>query len=280
MKSASAVQQRSRNWCFTLNNWRLGDEQFLKDMGFAYVCWGQEIGKQGTPHLQGFFHLKDANTMNALKAMMGPSYHFEILKGKLEEAIDYSKKEATVWVEHGVRPIDPKENGLDRWAVALQQAREDGEVEDAQIARRHSRTVEFLHHQAMAKRQLVDTEDKHLWYWGAKGTGKNCKARTDYPNAYLKACNKWWNGFTNQEVVLIEDFDKSHGVLVHHLKIWADRYPFPCESRGSMMNIRPRLIVVTSNYSISDIWKDEKIAGPLRRRFKEVEFKMLGEYDN
>lgn len=85
-------------------------------------------------------------------------------------------------------------------------------------------------------------------------------------------CNKWWDGYTDQETVLLEDFDKSHDKLLHHIKIWADRYPFPGEKKGTAFVIRPKLIIVTSNYHPSEIWPGEVEADPILRRFKLVHF--------
>eukprot|EP00965_Chrysotila_dentata_P098512 3256166-Pleurochrysis_carterae.AAC.1 len=89
-------------------------------------------------------------------------------------------------------------------------------------------------------------------------------------------CNKWWDGYVDHDVCLIEDFDKAHNVLGHHMKIWADRYPFMAEIKGSAIKIRPRLVIVTSNYHPSHIWQDDTTLGPIMRRFKCVEFKALG----
>lgn len=78
------------------------------------------------------------------------------------------------------------------------------------------------------------------WFYGPAGTGKSLKAFTDYPDAYRKNTNKWWDGYNNEDVVIIDDWEPQHKVLSWHLKIWADRYPFRAEIKGSSMLIRPK----------------------------------------
>jgi len=48
-------------------------------------------------------------------------------------------------------------------------------------------------------------------------------------------CNKWWDGYSGQRVVLLEDF--RHADLADYLKIWTDRYPFTAEIKGG--TVRP-----------------------------------------
>jgi RNA helicase len=89
----------------------------------------------------------------------------------------------------------------------------------------------------------------------------------------MKMCNKWWDGYQGEKAVIIDDFDKSHEVLGHHLKIWgADYAPFVGESKGGALAPDYDTIIVTSNWSMEEIWTDSKTLEPLVRRFKEIYF--------
>lgn len=111
------------------------------------------------------------------------------------------------------------------------------------------------------------------WFWGKSGTGKSVTARRDFPDFYTKGCNKWWDGYQDQPAVLIDDFGKCHDVLGYHLKIWADHYPFTAEVKGCAIFIRPKHLIVTSNYHPKEIWpNDPSILEPILRRFKVTEF--------
>ena len=84
-------------------------------------------------------------------------------------------------------------------------------------------------------------------------------------------CNKLRDSYVDQEIVLIEDFDKQHFGLVHHMKIWSGRCPFLQEVKGGSVLIRPK-IVVTSNYTPLDIWTDASDLQPILRRFRRTRF--------
>jgi len=77
--------------------------------------------------------------------------------------------------------------------------------------------------------------------------------------------------------VLLDDHDTD--CLFHQMKIWTDRYPVTAEIKGKMVNLQHRKFIVTSNYSIQDLYKDkgDEVVQALKRRFEVIHMPKLGE---
>jgi hypothetical protein len=56
--------------------------------------------------------------------------------------------------------------------------------------------------------------------------------------------------------------------LGHHLKLWGDHFSFLGETKGGMIRIRPKRIIVTSNYSLHDCFPETQLQDAVSRRFK------------
>lgn len=272
---------RSRNWCFTLNNYVDEDEYWVyslsAEVACSYVVCGKEVGEGGTPHLQGYCNFKEKKSLSQVRSY-APRAHWEISEGTPLQASDYCKKDGNFY-ESGSLPLSQAAKGeagkaaeLARWE-GYGVAASEGRLKDIplKVLAQYGKGILW----AVTSRiqfNLSDTTEQMLWYWGASRTGKSRKAREDHPDAYLKMCNKWWDGYQGQDTVIIEDFDTSHSVLCHHLKIWADRYRFPAEFKGGKFDIRPRRIIVTSNYNPACIWPLETDLSPILERFKCIQF--------
>lgn len=271
MATQSYLMARRRSYVFTLNNYT--EQQFADVCACeaTYIVVGKEVGASGTPHLQGYIHWRSVKSLEQCARII-PGAHFEVAKGDSLQNYTYCSKGGDFY-ENGDRPLTNLEKGIGekrRWEVALEAAKE-GRFEDIdpQIQIAHARSLEYIY--LKEKRSSVtmsDTEEKHQWYCGASGTGKSRTAREENVGAYMKMCNRWWDGYDNQDVVIIEDFDRNHERLCHHLKIWADRYPFPAEYKGGKFDIRPRKIIVTSNYTPMGIWENQADLEPILRRFE------------
>ena len=112
------------------------------------------------------------------------------------------------------------------------------------------------------------------WWVGPTGTGKSRSLWELHPSHYSKGLNKWWDGYEDEGVVALEEMTPEHGkFLGHFLKIWADRYPFNGEIKGSTIKgIRPNKIIVLSNYTIEECFERIQDREPIKRRFKVVHF--------
>lgn len=66
-----------------------------------------------------------------------------------------------------------------------------------------------------------------------------------FPGAFLKAQSKWWDGYSGQEAVILDDHDNP--CLGHYLKIWADKYACKGEIKGGTIPLSYKTFVVTSN---------------------------------
>lgn len=86
----------AKRWCFTLNNYQPPELTAILDSldNFDYLVYGRERGENNTPHLQGFFVLKQKKRLNAIKEIPGfARAHLEKTRGTVDQAVAYCKKD-------------------------------------------------------------------------------------------------------------------------------------------------------------------------------------------
>lgn len=260
----------SKNWIFTLNNYSDEDIASMEAWPTTYLIYGKETcPTTQTPHLQGYAIFKSNKMLTALKKLFARA-HWEKRRGSHAEASEYCKKEKN-FHETGTPPKTPQEKGAmekRKWSEAFTAAKE-GRLDDIPDDMRIRYYSTFKHIKIDYFKKTADLDGTcGVWIWGVAGIGKSKKAREDYPGAFDKPINKWWDGYQDEDHVIIDDFDMGHSVLAHHLKRWADRYSFIGEVKGGAINIRPKTIIVTSQYHPRDIWQDFQTQDAITRRFK------------
>nr|QGF19388.1 replication associated protein [Antarctic circular DNA molecule] len=269
-------KDRHRNFMWTLNNYTDEEVTQIKSLSpsVTYNVFGYEVGKENnTPHLQGATIFKTVKTWKQAKDML-PVRCAELQQIiYLQEALDYCVKDGNIY-ETGVKPITQEAKGkkeIDRHRHINKLAKENS-LEELEKLYPDVWRRDYTKLKTIAKDHMVTPASipvlNNEWIYGPTGTGKSRSVLDRYPNAYLKAADtKWWDGYQGQDVVFIDDFDKYHVAQGYHIKIWADHKPFLAETKGGAMVIRPKQIIITSNYSISEIWEDLTTSEPLHRRF-------------
>lgn len=233
----------------------------------AYIKGQIEVGgTTGYLHWQILCVFEKKVRLRAVKQTFGDSVHAE--PSKSAAAGQYVWKEETAVAgtrfELGTLPLS-RGRTADWQRVWEFAANSDLMSIPADIRIRYYNTIKRIGKDYM--QPVGELEDVcGVWIYGAPGVGKSRMAREEYA-PYSKMCNKWWDGYAGEENILLDDFDKVHSVLGHHLKIWADRYPFIAEMKGGALRIRPKKIIVTSNYQINEIFADEVLVAALSRRF-------------
>lgn len=244
---------KSRNFCFTINNPGPGDDleiELLKDV-VKYFIYGRERGELGTPHYQGYVQFPHPVSHSRLSGLLSRA-HVEVAKGNAKQNITYCSKDGD-FEEWGQKPsTSTSTDKKQQWRDIIKLA-EDGEIEKIKEDYPH---VYFLHHKKILDLRrrasgIIDGDLDNEWWVGPTGTGKSRRLWALYPDHYAKSLNKWWDGYDGEEVVAIEEMNPEAGKWMgSFLKIWADRYPFSPEVKGShIKKIRPQKIIVLSNYT-------------------------------
>lgn len=210
---AKSFEERSfRNIMMTINNY--SEEEYGKVVDYKqarYVVVGKEIGEKcKTPHLQIYMELKNSTKGSTLKNAF-PRANIQERRGTQEQAATYCKKggdflELGEMKKQGARTdlLELKDKIL-----AHQLTAEDIAVEDPKTYSQYGRTLHKLEEIAMRKR-FRTWKTKGLWLYGPSGTGKSHHWKKDYnPETdylYDKKNRGWWDGYTGQERVIIDEF--------------------------------------------------------------------------
>lgn len=86
---------RSRAWCFTLNNYSIDDTIFFSDtLDTEKYVFQEEVGKSGTPHLQGVVYFKNARTFSQMKQLHSGAHweHTKSIKDSFRYCSDPKKR--------------------------------------------------------------------------------------------------------------------------------------------------------------------------------------------
>lgn len=262
---------KSRFWCFTLNNPEEGSCKYNEGT-MSYMIAGVEGKEEGkTPHIQGFIVFRKRQRLTAVKKVFRRA-HWEIMRSTTAQSITYCQKEGD-YKEFGgefkTQAQISKKNMQKRWLDAwnLSKAGDIEKIEPMMRFRYYSncKQIKMDHPPKLERNKEFDNH----WIIAPTGYGKSYYAREMWPDYYDKSMDKWWIGYAHESMVLLDDFGPEEGLYMGPwLKRWSDLYSFKGDQKYAGGTFRPKTFVVTSQYSISQCFKDAKLVLALERRFE------------
>jgi len=250
-----------RNVCFTINNWTEEDKRMVESIEATYCVFGEECGDNGTKHLQGYVELGKQIRFEALKKLL-PRAHIEARRGTAKQAADYCKKEGKYY-ERGTISEQGKRTDLERCVEMIKENKTDVEIYDEIPGLlRYNKAIETYKQASYKERTEKPTVH---WLWGKAGVGKTRKVIDGYGanHVYIKDGTQWWNGYKQETVILIDDFDGKWPF--RDLLRLLDRYKYQGQTKGGYVQINSPRIYITCEYNPQHFWDGNELDQVLRR---------------
>lgn len=253
-----------RTWRFTLNNPTEAELDMVKLWEVTRCAITSEVGDTGTPHFQGFITFPRTYRLASLKKL-APRAHWEV-SATADWNYELKTDSTIVRVEDNRKPGARKDIDLVYDAVA------EGKGLPEFLAERPSLCQIKLFEKLRAIHPPRDRQQPLtvIWIYGPTGTGKT-KYVYDTTEAqglvpFRPVSFKWWEGYTDQPVVLLDDF-RGDWCKFHELLVLFDRYPRKVEYKGGSVDLVADTFYVTSCSHPRDVYSktDEDVQQLLRR---------------
>lgn len=260
---------KNRKWFITINNyleeeWDVARKE-ITECEYGICC--REIGKiSKIPHIHIWLRYKNARSFKSIQKKF-PRANIQEGKGRDQDQ-DYLKKD-NIFYEHGEREKQGKRSDLDCIKEIVKNGGGMTEIIDSSTSYQSLKCGELL-----LKYQELPREIKKIdviWYYGKAGSGKTKKIYDTEVNIFRPTSYKWWEGYDNHKVVLLDDWRPSWCSFVNLLKL-TDIYPFRVQCKGGSRQVKYEKIYITSHLSPTQYFEEllEGDYAQLKRRITEL----------
>lgn len=250
---------KSRDYCYTLNNYTQEEYETILGLDAQYQVIGKEVGAEGTKHLQGYIYFSNPRSFNAVKKLL-PRAHLERTSGTPEQASAYCKKDNDFY-EIGTCPRQGKRTDVE---VVREELHLGNGIRG--VVRRATNLQQIKIAEAILKYEEPkrDWKPEVIWYWGLTGTGKSRTAHEDFEGLdfYRKTANtgKWWEGYDAHEFVLIDDMALGNYEYKNLLDL-LDRYECRVECKNGTRQFLAKKIIITASFPPDVMFQHEDQSG-------------------
>lgn len=262
---------RAKCVVWTLNNYTAHELGALCNSGppVTYICWGKEVGSEGTAHLQGYLELNATYSYSRLHLIPGlERAWFGRRRGSQAQAIAYTKKDGD-WTEYGLCKAQGKRTDLAELKEMVDEGKKELEIAEADFEG-WCRSYKALERYRYLKHQGPRTPPRVVLFWGLTGSGKTKRAYAMGDDCWVWGGDKWFDGYEGQKVAVLDDFDGSQIAYRFLLRV-LDRYRLQVPVKFGFTWWRPETIVITSNREAKS-WYPNEDPAPLLRRIHEIRY--------
>lgn len=278
---------QGKRWVATLyNNYansitRL-DELYDAGKVRKYVCQEEQCPRTGRLHLQLFLVLDKRLRRGQLQRLLDQNDgHFEIAGGSDKQNRDYCTKAESATGEHRCERGDfaeasqGKRSDLQRVAELVRGGHSLAEIasqETASYIKYHKGIKDAISVIPRNPRKFLQV----VVLYGPSGVGKSRFVREFAKRNELSVFSKdtgvnniWFDGYTHQDVLLLDDFEPKD-VPFRNLLKWMDVYELNVQVKGGYVCANWSYVFVTTNVH-PDLWyveQDQMSRDALQRRIK------------
>lgn len=267
---------KAKHWCFTMNNY--GDLPDPSDWLYCGYCiYQEEVGDEGTAHLQGYVQFSERRTLATVKELRGlDGAHWEVARGSLKDNVKYcSKNESSVGGPYIYG--EPTEGQGSRSDLQVIKSAVDDGASRAQLYEHHFDTFARAERFILGYKRFKSV--KRSWpmtvflFVGTTGTGKTRTAHTIanylgsvYNVPQTKGSGLYWDDYDAEESIIIDEMDGNR-MTPTMMNLLLDRYPMEIPVHGSAGHqFCSRYIFITSNFHPKYWWKKQSSMEPFWRR--------------
>lgn len=272
--NTSPLSKKSRLQCFT----SFAEKPPTFDGSkMTYLAYGEEVcPTTNRKHWQGFVYWKNPHTVRASSKLLNKA-HVEHCVGSLDDNEAYCSKEGK-YTTFGKKPRQGERTDI----IELVDKIKTGEttpdeicLENPMYYHMYGRTLEKAEDIAMRKK-FRNFMTEGIWYVGETGVGKSHTAFENYTpeTHYLyRSDNGWWEGYKQQEIVVINDFRGE--IKYSELLQIIDKWPYFVKRRGrEPVPFMSKKVIITSTLRPEEVYYNlhhKDGIDQLLRRIKVVE---------
>lgn len=247
-----------RHWCATF--YTQPNEKLFKG---RYAIFGEEIcPKTNKKHWQSYLEFKEKVSMKSIKEMFNDkTIHLEKRQGTKEQAREYCMKdkkyrEIGIWATgQGFRTdLHEVSKQLIRGEIRLTNIMEN----DPQLYCKYRNGLKDIQAVADKKKSEGFRKVEVVVISGPTGCGKTREAMTEAKYKIEGENLKWWDGYEDQECILIDEYDND--VKITKLLNLLDGYQMRLDVKGGFTYAQWTKVYITTNLRKEELHSQAKEA--------------------